>query len=144
MIKFEQRIEIFPAYDKRSPDPHKNYGIHNAELKFFLIGEHGAIQFVVSTGWHLPHVADELQASGHGSLMKGWATDIGYHSYVPRYEGQTLLTKSCPVLNGKPCYYDGSTLDAEPIFNRMVAEGHEAVWEEMRRWYHAKFIEVEP
>lgn len=138
----ERRIVITPAFDKRHPDPHKNYGIHNAELHFYLIGPEGVIQFVVSTGWDLPHVAEEFKRKGIAP-SKAWGTDIGYHSYVPRYEGQTPLTDSCPLLGGKQCYYDGSTLNAEPIFNRMVAEGHEAVWEELERWYIATFATVE-
>lgn len=138
--QFERRIEIVPAFDKRHSDPRKNYGIHNAELKFFLIGPKGAIQFVVSTGWYLPHVETELEHSIHRK-PKAWATDIGYHSYKPRYDGQEPITDHCPILNGSPCYYDGSSLNAEPIFNRMVAEGHEAVWEEMMRWYKQTFEE---
>lgn len=142
MENFERRIEILPAYDKRNADPKKNYGIHNAELKFFLIGPKGAIQFVVSTGWYLPHVHTELLANGHGSTLKAWATDIGYHSPAPRYEGQEPITDACPILNGQRCYYDGSSLNAEPIFKRMVAEGHEAVWEEMMDWYKQTFEAV--
>jgi hypothetical protein len=142
----ERRIEIRPAYDRRHPDPKKSYGIHNAELCFYLIGPEGAIQFIVSTGWHLPHVMEEMKAKhAHNAdtyalLSKGWGTDIGYHARVPQYENQTPISGNCQILGGT-CYYDGSTLNAEPIFNRMVAEGHEAVWEEMEEYYLYRFSE---
>lgn len=133
----ERKIEIVPAFDRRN-DPKGNYGIHNAELRFYLIGPEGAIQFVVSTGWQLPHVQKELEGKA-ASLLSAWATDIGYHSYIPRYEDQEPLTESCSLLGGKRCYYDGSSLNAEPIFNRMVAEGLDAVWEEMEKRYISTF-----
>lgn len=132
----ERRIEIIPAFDRRHPDPRKSCGIHNAEIRFYLIGDAGAIQFVASTGWDLPHVRHEF--SGRRA-SRAWGTDLGYHSLAPHYEGQTSLTDACPVLNGKPCYYDGSSLNAEPVFEKMVAEGHEAVWKELERYYSHVF-----
>ena len=138
----ERRIKFIPAWDKRHSDPKQDYGIHNAEIRFLLIGPEGAIQFVISTGWQLPHVEKEQE---HLKPLRGvnraWATDIGYHSYTPRYEDQTLITDSCEVLGGKPCYYDGSSLNAEPIFHRLLAEGDKAVWEEMEKWYLHTFTE---
>jgi hypothetical protein len=47
---------ITPAYDKRAADPNKNYGVHGCEFRFYVKGERGAIQFVVYSHWHLPHV----------------------------------------------------------------------------------------
>ena len=137
---FERRVEIEPAYDKRHANPAKNYGIHNAELKFYLIGPEGAVQFIASTGWYLPKVEKEFEHSQYGK-PKAWGTDLGYHSPTPRYEGQTLLTPTCSILNG-PCYYDGSTLNAEPFFECMVAEGHEAVWNKLEEYYQSIFMRL--
>ena len=44
-----RRIEFAPAYDKRHPDPQKNYGIHGVEMRWLLEGPRGVIQFLVYT-----------------------------------------------------------------------------------------------
>ncbi len=56
----ERIVEITPAYDKRHSDPCRNYGIHGADLRMILKGDLGAVQFVLFTNWHLPHVTEEL------------------------------------------------------------------------------------
>lgn len=33
----------------------------------------------------------------------------------------------CPLLNGKPCYYDGSSLAAIDVFNILREKGSDAV-----------------
>lgn len=30
--------------------------------------------------------------------------------------------ENCPYLDGKPCYYDGSGLNAEPVFDILVKD----------------------
>lgn len=45
----ERITEITPAWDKRDPDPKKNYGIHGCELRMYLKGELGTVQFIVYT-----------------------------------------------------------------------------------------------
>ena len=56
----ERITKIYPAWDRRDPNPSKDYGIHGAELRMVLKGELGATQFVLYTNWHLPHVTEEL------------------------------------------------------------------------------------
>ena len=140
-MTFERIIEIGKAFDKRNSDPAKNYGIHGANLKFLLKGPKGVIQFVVYTNWHLPHVDRELQSKCMGShcFREPMAADIGYHSYVPMYESQTPISESCPYLEGNPCYYDGSSLQAQEIFDIMVAQGGDAMWSELETRYVETF-----
>ena len=134
-----REIRMRPAYDKRNEDPSKNYGVHGAELGFYLRGEAGAVQFIIFTNWHLPHVHAEWNARGCREPRfcgyKPMPADIGYHSKMPRYEGQTMLTSECEFTGGGPCYYDGSGLNAEEGFKILVAEGHEAVWKWMENYY---------
>jgi len=130
-------VEVSPAFDRRDPDPSKNYGIHGAEIKFILKGPAGAAQFVICTNWMLPHVQKEI------GPRKGWTTycavpmgaDVGYHSPVPMYEDQEPIAEECPYLDGRPCYYDGSGLRAEELLERMIEEGDSAVWRELERVY---------
>ena len=39
----ERIIKFHQAYDKRHPNPSKNYGIHGVDLVFVLKGELGAV-----------------------------------------------------------------------------------------------------
>jgi hypothetical protein len=132
------RIVLFrPAYDKRDNDPQKNYGIHGVELVFVLKGPAGAIQFVVLTDWQLPHVTKELEARGYVSTPM--PADVGYHSPIPRYKGQSLIEDSCEWLDGKPCYYVGSGLQAYEVFEILRREGSDGVWRELERRYRELF-----
>lgn len=137
------------AFDKRHPEPNKNYGIGSVELGWYVKGEAGVIQFTLITGWHLKRVADELirRCDGpngqfpHCSLQP-LPSDIGYHSPVPLYDGQTVLTDECPFLDGRPCYYDGSSSMADGVFKVLVEQGEDALWAALEEWYADRFSEV--
>ena len=124
--KTERLVIWSPAWDKRSDDPSKNYGVHGMELRFVLKGPQGATQFVVYTNWMLPHLR-----YGHkkidGFLAEPLPADLGYHALVPQYEGQER-SGPCKFLDGRPCYYDGSGLRAQGVFDKFVAEGEDSVW----------------
>jgi hypothetical protein len=133
-MEFKREIAMSPAYDKRHPDPNKNYGIGSVTVTFILKGERGAVQFKLGSGWFLP----ESQKPGiSDDYPMAW--DKGYHSYIPRYDGQTPITDSCHVLDGKPCYYDGSTLNAEPLLDVLLREGSEGIWRELEQYYKETF-----
>lgn len=136
----KKSIEFNPAYDRRDPNPSKNYGIHGVDMRWYLKGESGVVQFVVYTGWHLPHVREELRnvPTQHHTM----GADVGYHSKTPMYEGQEA-THECNILNG-PCYYDGSGLHALEMFDRLTEEGGEVVWVRLQKYYERTFgVETE-
>lgn len=146
MTDFERKIEITPAFDKRHSDPAKDYGIHGCDLRFVLIGPLGAVQFLLYTGWHLPHVKAEFdrkpcEVKSWGKHCFGAAqpADIGYHSPRPMYSDQPVVNENCEYLGGIPCYYDGSSLQAEDVFKILVEGGGEAMWKELERRYHGIF-----
>lgn len=128
----ERIIRFYPAYDRRHEDPDKSYGVHGVDIKFVLKGEEGAIQFVLFTGWQLPHVARE---QGKPLDCFPLPSDLGYHSPIPRYEGHKPVTEPCEWLQGGPCYYDGSSLAAEAVFEILLREGDEGVWAELEKTY---------
>lgn len=182
---FQEIIQFIPAYDKRDPDPKKNFGIHSVELRMVLKGPEGAVQFVLYTQWMLPHVQENLDQKTIKSIAKEPASgqtqlacfyhplpaDLGYHSPKPMYPDQkpmgsekfdflnteTLRGETgdieiptrvetgtftpCEYLDGKPCYYDGSTLNAERIYDVLVAEGSAGVWRELRDYYDLTFTD---
>lgn len=133
----EKWIEFTPAYDKRDPVPAKNYGIGCVDVGFYLRQDGRAVQFKMYTGWYLP----QNKAAGlRTSDMFPMAADLGYHSPVPSYEGHTPLTDNCPIIEGQ-CFYDGSGLNAQPVMDRLIAEGHSAVWEELDRYFKLIFLD---
>jgi hypothetical protein len=105
------------------------------------------------------------------ALYRPMAADLGYHSPKPMYGGQlpmgaekfdfkhkellkgatgdieiptrvkTGTFDPCEVLGGGPCYYDGSTLNAEPVFEVLLREGSKGVWRELRKYYDSVFRE---
>ena len=129
----ERRVEFSPAFDKRNPNPAKNYGIHGVDLRMYVVGPRGAVQFVLYTDWHLPHVDEELRAKG--ARLAPTPADLGYHSPIPTYEGQEDYSRDdCHLLGGR-CYYDGSGLNAERIYDVLLREGSDGVWRELEAYY---------
>lgn len=140
---YEKLITLGPSYDKRHSDPNKNYGIHSVDLKFVLIGEEGATQFLLFTNWYLPHVKEELLTKTASKrdmelFFQPLPADLGYHSKVPHYEGQEPIEQDCEYTNGV-CYYDGSGLSAERIYTILLEEGSEGVWRELEKYYKEIF-----
>ena len=135
-----REIIIEPAYDKRNSDPSKDYGINGCEIRFLLKGKKGAVQFLIYTNWCLPHVTEEMlkkpirDEADIRCRFLPMAADLGYHSPKPLYKDQ-FARKNCPYLGGKTCYYDGSGLNAEPVFERMLKEGSGGVWKDLEDYY---------
>ena len=146
-VELERKIEFLPAFDKRDPDPKKNYGIHGVEMRWYLKGELGVVQFVVYTNWQLPHVQKEQDTGLIGGdrfphlLCRPMGADVGYHSPVPTYEGQEPMREECALLDGKPCYYDGSGLQAETVLQLLIEKGGEAVWDELESRYKTWLVD---
>lgn len=144
MTTFERRITMRGAFDRRHPDPKQNYGIHGMEIRFTLIGEWGATQFLVYTPIHLRHVADELweKANRRYNPFEAAGADIGYHALHPHYEGQEEY--ECDLLPGGKCFYDGSGLAADEFLPEFVAGGSDVVWPMLEERYHKWFPEPAP
>lgn len=138
MIK-QRKIEWTPAFDKRSDDPKKNYGIHGVELRFLLSDENKTVQFVLFTGWQLPHVAKEEESQPHDKYCrnKPMPADLGYHSPFPLYEDHFRM-ENCEY-TGSHCYYDGSGLNAIEAFDVLVSKGDEALWEFLEEYFDQVF-----
>lgn len=150
---FERRVEFRAAFDKRDPDPTKDYGIHGVEIRFLLIGPRGATQFVLYTNWQLPHVTKETMAQ---TILRRFdeidlkvrflplPADFGYHAYEPQYDGHTRMD-TCDVLTIAEggCYYDGSSLAADDVYQRLLREGDAGVWAALEEAYAERFASAE-
>lgn len=137
----KRKIYFSPAFDKRDPDPSKNYGTHGVDIRFVMSDEKGAIQFLLYTNWQLPHIAEKQykDPSIPKWMLRPMPADIGYHSPKPIYEGQGIMAESCEYLDGRPCYYDGSSLQADVYFDVLVTGGDEALWNKMEEYHKELF-----
>jgi len=132
--EFERILEFSPAFDKRRETP--NCGIHCVEMRFVLKGPKGAVQFLLYTDWQLPHILKEFKARNfHIGVMPA---DLGYHSPTPMYDDQRPM-EDCEYLDGRPCYYDGSTLNAERAYKVLAEEGEEGLWGFLSGYYESTF-----
>ena len=137
----ERITEFTPAFDKRNPDSNKDYGIHGVDLRMVLKGMLGAVQFVLYTNWQLPHVQEEIRKNVSPDkyfLHEPFPADLGYHSPKPMYKKQSKRD-NCPYLDGKVCYYDGSSLNANPVYNILLSEGSDGVWTKLEEYYTEVF-----
>jgi len=137
----ERIIQISPAWDKRDPNPGKNYGIGDCSLFMVLKGDLGAVSFTAFTNWYLPHVFIEsldYDRQARKSIRPKGAF-LSYHSPLPLndYEEDHPFHE-CEWIGGK-CFGDGSDLQAEPVFDLLVREGSDAVWKYLEQYYVSIF-----
>jgi hypothetical protein len=135
----ERIVQVGPAWDRRDPDPSKDYGIGAMSLRFILKGPRGAVQFIFYTAQYTRPVAERMW-NGNRSYnpFKGMGADIGYHAYTPQYEGHTAMGGKCDIL-GCECYYDGSSLRANEFADEFIEGGDKVVWPMLEKEYEARF-----
>lgn len=64
--------------------------------------------------------------------------DLGYHADEPQYKSHEAY-EGCDCRETKQCYYDGSSLNAQPVFELLVESGEDAVWERLAEYYQERF-----
>lgn len=134
-VVFERIVTMRPAFHRVHDDPKKNYGVGGVYLRMVLRGPLGATQFLLLTDWYLPETLEWWKARGLSRGNRGpTPVDKGYHWSTPQYEGQEA--RDCDLLPGGKCYYDGSGLNAEGVYQRLLKEGSEGVWRELEEFYH--------
>ena len=134
-MELEKIVKFAPAFDRRSSDQKKDYGIGSMICWMILKGDNGAVQFVFNTNIYLPHVKEEFRKTRYDPQPGGW--DVGYHSLTPRYDGQTSL--DCSLLETGKCYYDGSSLRAEEWFKILIEKGSAEIWKMLENEYKKLF-----
>lgn len=150
--KFIRELVIHPGYDKRNPDPKKNYGIHGCTVRFLLHNPRRSrsVQFVAYTDWMPKNVQDEHMGKDVDPRTTAYpdvcqvvtgtqpmGADLGYHSNRPMYRGQERM--KCDLGKRGWCYYDGSSLAADEVRDTLLAEGSEGVWSMLEKYYIATF-----
>lgn len=132
-----REVQLLPAYDKRP-----EYGVHCVELRMVLTGTKGVVQFVLYTGWYLPENKETSERLGSIFNGRPMPAELGYHARKPVRDWQKKDEPSfgsCEYLDGDPCWYDGSGLNAERVYQLLLKGGSDAVWEELESYYEAVF-----
>lgn len=99
--KLERITQFKAAFDKRSTDPKKDYGIHPVQCWMLVKGPKGVVHFTFSTGMYLPETLQRVYSEGGWKPIKmtnkWWAVgepmgfDVGYHSPKKMYKGQEVV-----------------------------------------------------
>lgn len=137
---FRHEVVVTPSFYLVRDEPSKNYGVGNCRIVFYAIGEKGAVQFMLGTDWAIEKVRAHLSnfPRHRRDDVQPQAWDIGYHSRVPMYDGQSPMERRCDVL-GATCYYDGSSLQAEDWVEGFCAGGTEWLWPRLEQYYRFTF-----
>lgn len=134
-MSFEHRVQFIAAFDKRPKQPgDPNYGVHGVEIRFGLIGELGAVSWVLFTGWMLP----EIEGPSHRPIAAG----VCWHGRMPSEPNERPNIIDCEYLNG-PCYDAGVTFLSDDVFEALTREGEAGVWRVLEEKYHQQFDRVE-
>ncbi len=124
--KLERIVKFAPAWDKRSPNPKKNYGINTMQCFMLVKGKKGVTHFVFSTGILLPKTIEEyikngkakyeLHDWGYYFLNKPMGFDVGYHARKKQYKGQELRhpTRMVKTKGNKPFNYKFPKIGKKP------------------------------
>lgn len=139
----ERRISFEVGYNHSAFDC--GHGQHGMNLRFTLIGPHGAVTWLVfMTNWVPGNVSGfgTVPAIDPVSLVvpilyptlgDGMAADLGFHSNEPSYRDHESM--DCDLLPAGYCYYDGSGLAAGPVLEAFLEHGPMAVWASLARFY---------
>ena len=127
--------------------PSKNYGRGGLRIRHYIIGELGVAQFVWSPGVYLPETP---VATFHESTREPRAWDLGWHAPIP--DGEPVNDEdglsiwpwygtrfdTCEFFDSG-CFYDGSSLNAEPLLEELIRGGTEAMWPLLDAYYDKQF-----
>jgi hypothetical protein len=131
---FTHQIVFSPAWDKRDPNPSKNYGVHGVHITFTIRKDGEGLTFSIGTNWHLPHVQLETDNRPSDSRFpflfhKPLAFGVDIHlktkpnEYSPHRE-------HCEVTGGE-CWSKGSALLGEEFLQTLIEKGDEALFRRM-------------
>ena len=117
------------------------HGLHGLTLWFYVKGDKGVVQASIYTGWIPTQVERDDLGTRIFDLSGGtpMPMDLGYHAREPQWEGQEVCRDSCWLLDGEPCYYDGSGLNAYDAGYTLVNGGSEELWKFLDGYYRHVF-----
>lgn len=124
------------------PDSGRTHGAHGLNITFIVKGIHGAVCFVIYTGW-FPKFAKPSDINYR--YVHNWnnvptlPATLCYHSKKPLYDDQQITEYNCELCDGEPCYYDSSSLNSNDAMYSLVNAGDEALWNFLDEYYLSVF-----
>ncbi len=143
-IKLARVVKFYPAYNKMA----EGRGRHGVNLLMALKGDDkGAVSFSLYTNWYLPDDTISLIKSTVSAdtemkietFFTPQPAGIDYHSLIMLSEYDAKIDR-CDLLDGQPCYSDGSVTASTHVYNLLLTEGDEAVWKYLEEYYRQLFI----
>lgn len=142
----EHKVEFKAGYDcikfqcihgsvRCFPGSGGSHGKHGMNIRFLSKGEKGVVQFLLYTGWLPLKTHDQNIEFLFSPVNPPLPADLGYHSPKPLYEDHYQTKDACEYLEGKPCYYDGSTLNAGNAMYTLLNGGEDALWKFLDEYY---------
>lgn len=129
-----REIKFFPGYDKLS----EGYGVGSVRLFFVLKGPKGALTFSLFTDFYpksaLERWEKEKRSKPYTPYYLGF---LDYHSPTPTCDYQSSI-ESCPFLDGKRCYCDGTSL-VDDLTELFITQGTDKLWAELEHRYKEYF-----
>ena len=141
MSDLQRIFKVVPAFNKRHPDPSKNYRIGAVKLCFAVRGLKGAVDVTFGTDWYLPEDQIRLRENSNLLLMfkrvlpEGWG--VGCHSLVSMPRGMEWT--ECELVDGGKCYYDSSSCRADEWVKPFLVGGTDWLWPHLEAEYHHRF-----
>lgn len=99
----------------------------SAQFVWTVSGPDLVVQFVLSFHDH--------KRGEHLTDTYAMAWDLGYHcSFQPH---EYSFGNECDLLPGGRCWYDGSSLNAKELFEKVRREGTDTLWQELEDYYES-------
>lgn len=132
----QHKVIFRPSYDSRNED----YGIHNMEITFMVIGPAGAVEWDIGSNWYVKTAREYLEKFLPERVEyapKPYA--LSYHSPSALYEGQTPAFSNCKFIGGVPCYCDSHFSAAGLLVEPFLAQGEDYLWPKLEAYYRFTF-----
>jgi hypothetical protein len=159
---FIRRINFYPAWDRTDPDPSKNYGISDVEIRFVLIRGGRAVELQAQSGWHLPHVFQRRMDVMKKDIFIGkeqylWErfakeflveiclydtehTEVEYDDWL-EFKIENNETYLQYEFNSPVVYYFWLPNLEKAVWSKFITEGEETLWIELEKIYTKYFID---
>ena len=154
-------VKFYPAWDRTDPDPKKNYGVRDIDLRFLVVGKDKAVEFQLSTNWYLEHVMKKrLEAMKHDvwvqkddfllkTFIAPYPLDVCYYSPKRLSEDDAewedgLSDKS--IISCAPIFYgykyeeeESGYRSPEHAYHLLLEKGEDDLWEYLENYYSEVF-----